>query len=174
MEPEVKTTPPTPGPVAAKKPTIWIVLFIVVLVIAAVMAYLWWQAANDATMQRQAAAHAKTVAKATDAQQIDKDTPATVDPAKTGAVDDDDAAIIAMTGAYAHSMKGSETAKYNIAIVKKELPFARTTVNGVDEIGGYTCVLKKTDGIWLILFCGQSSPLQEELDKWGVPASILP
>lgn len=86
--------------------------------------------------------------------------------------DSDNNAIIKMTSAQAHARVDSETAKLTIVIAKKELPFARVSVS-TEEAGGYTCVLKKVDDVWVVLFCGQSPPLQEELDQWGVPDSMI-
>lgn len=109
----------------------------------------------------------------------DKTDTATPDPetSNDGSTSSSDAdetkSIIEMTSAHAHARVGSENAKLNIQIVKKQPSFARVSVMVEEGVGGYACVLKKSDNIWLVLFCGQGAPLQSELDQWGVPASII-
>lgn len=87
-------------------------------------------------------------------------------------VDSDEVLIKKTVTAHAHLRLGSETNVITVQQVKQDNNFARASVS-TGEIGGYACVLKKADGIWLILFCGQGLPLQSELDQWGVPASML-
>ena len=104
-----------------------------------------------------------------------KDTGKRTDDTSAAAMDhpeDDSTVIITTVGAYSHSRVSDEHAKLSIKVTKKELPFARVAVSG-DEGTGYACVLKKSDDIWIVLFCGQGAPLKSDLDQWGVPDSII-
>ena len=94
-------------------------------------------------------------------------------PAEAPVVKDEDA-VIAAAKAYAHAPKNNEKDDVKITVAKLETSFARVSVSVEGAMGGYSCTLKKVDGIWLVLFCGQSAPLQDELDKYGVPASVIP
>lgn len=73
--------------------------------------------------------------------------------------------------AYAHAQVGSEAATLDVKIVKQSGNFARVSVSTGET--GYACVLKKSDKIWIVIFCGQARPLQDELNRWGVPESML-
>lgn len=95
------------------------------------------------------------------------------EPADIPAVKDEDA-VIAAAKAHAHAPKNNEKDDVKITVAKLEASFARVSVSVEGAMGGYSCTLKKVDGIWLVLFCGQSAPLQDELDKYGVPASVIP
>lgn len=140
---------------------------------AGVFAYLWMgqfreserlQKSVDASAQEMEAMNMQMKAE-TETSRVDgKDDP-------QPAADDDKEQIIEMVGAYAHARVGDENAKLTITISKKQLPFARVSV-GSEEGGGYACVLKKSDNVWIVVFCGQGVPMQSELDQWGVPASI--
>lgn len=84
----------------------------------------------------------------------------------------DDASIRAVVVAYAHAAKGSETATFTVNSIKKDANFARATVSTVDG-PGFFCITKKVDELWLVLYCGQANPMQSELDRWGIPDSML-
>ena len=76
-----------------------------------------------------------------------------------------------MTIAYGTVRAGSENAKLEVSVTKKQVPFAEVNV-GVDNESGYGCMLKKSKEMWVVLYCGQSSPPQSTFDLWGVPASF--
>ena len=73
--------------------------------------------------------------------------------------------------AYVHAQVGSEAAVLDVKITKQSGNFARVSVSTGEA--GYACVLKKSDNIWIIIFCGQARPLQNDLERWGVPANML-
>lgn len=77
--------------------------------------------------------------------------------------------------AYWHAAKGAEKDKLTTTVDKLELPFARTSVGIVGGAGGVSCISKKSDDLWLVLFCAQgTSPETEALmTKYGVPESII-
>ena len=107
------------------------------------------------------------------AEDMPAETPVGSDKSVSSSDADETKSIIETTGAYARARVGSENAKLNITIMKKQPSFARVSVMDTEGVGGYACVLKKSDDIWLVLFCGQGVPLQSELDQWAVPASII-
>ena len=86
---------------------------------------------------------------------------------------DENDSIVAAVGAYAHTRVDGQNAKLGMQVTKKELPFARVIVTPEEGVGGYACVLKQSDTIWVVLFCGQGVPLQSDLDTWGVPATMV-
>lgn len=150
------------------------VFFLVVA--SGVFAYFWQHQAAQTEVQRKAAQSAQSDLKSLKIQlsklesaQKDETKDATEPSAPAKSNDSD--LIVATVGAYSHAHKATENAKLNIEVVKTELPFARARV--MTDDGGYACVLKKADNIWLIVFCGQGTPLQDELDVWGVPDSML-
>ncbi len=155
------------------------VLFLLTLLGAGVMAYLWYNQKADVDQLNNEVASAKS-GQVTLQAQIDKLKKqnanlgnAVVDTVANGTtVKSDDDVIKATVTARAHARKDGADDKITITYVKKELPFARAGVS-VEPAGGYACWLKKADDIWIILFCGQAPPLQAELDSWGVPNTIL-
>lgn len=129
--------------------------------------------------QRQVANSAKSeVASLKDQVQKIKDkAPASQPPNDSDPVDaplTDDESIVAVVMAYAHLREGSENARLNIQVSKKVQSFVRAGLMSDEGTGGYACVLKKSDGLWVVLFCGQGTSLQDELDAWGVPGEVLP
>lgn len=149
------------------------VLLALALLGCAVLGYLLFQQSNETTrLQTSADATTREIAalksevKATDTKADDSSTTST-EPSE-----DDSSLIINTVGAYAHTRVSDAHAKLSIKLTKKELPFARVAVSG-DEGTGYACVLKKSDAIWIVLFCGQGAPLKSDLDQWGVPDSII-
>ncbi len=154
-------------------------LFLVMLLVAGIMSYLWYgqsqQASgyqNDISSLRKETESLRTTIAALKKQNANLGD-AVVDQVANGtATQTDDEAIRAVVGARVHAYKDGADDKFTITYVKKEVPFARVGVS-VEPAGGYACWLKKADDIWLVLFCGQAPPLQAELDIWGVPSSIL-
>lgn len=155
------------------------VLLGLVVIAAGVFAYLWMDQSNKATtLQETINGNSKEIEslkkQANDSTAEASDTPdgsasGETQPAPSG---DDSASIVAMVGAYAHTRVSDAHAKLSVEVTKKELPFARVSVS-TEEGTGYACVLKKSDNLWVVLFCGQGTPLQSDLDAWGIPASIM-
>lgn len=161
------------------KVRVLMVVIAVGVIAAGICGYLWFQQSKEVdrlqtsldTSNRQLAALG--VASDEASPGTDGDTTAPTPAEQPPTVADDNKAIIDGVAAYAHAKVGAEHAVLSIQITKKESPFARVAVNGEEDGFGYACVLKQVDGLWVVLFCGQSAPLQSELDQWGVPASIL-
>ena len=144
------------------------------VVIIGVLLYLWMNTSQEVSRLESSLASAN---KQIETLSKDGSMPSGEDDEKTSEeVKDepssDSDAVIKMTDAYARTRIDAQNAKLVITIAKQEANFARVLVN-TEDVGGYTCVLKKVDAIWVVLFCGQSPPLQDELDQWGVPESIL-
>jgi len=163
----------------SNKPVIILsVLLGLAVVVAGVFAYLWMdQSSKATTLQETVSSNSKEIEslkkQASDSAAEVSDTPAAVsDKTQSVSSDDDGKSIVEMVGAYAHTRVSDAHAKLSIQVTKKELPFARVSVS-TEEGTGYACVLKKSDNLWVVLFCGQGTPLQSDLDAWGVPASIM-
>ncbi len=86
----------------------------------------------------------------------------------------DDKAIIDTAVAYAHAEKDGANRQVMVSIDKKELPFARAQV-GIAGGGGYACIFKKADNVWLRLYCSQSETefTMQQDEIYGVPESII-
>lgn len=155
------------------------VLFLLALLTAGVMAYMWYgqkadniQLNNDISSAKSAQAALQTQVDKLKKQNANLGN-AVVDQVANGdTTKSDDDLIKAAVTAREHARKAGTDTKFTISSVRKELPFARASVN-LEPMGGYACVLKKADDTWVILFCGQSIPSQTELDIWGVPSTIL-
>lgn len=167
----------TPEPVKDKSSKrtaiILVILFILALIAAGVFAYLWQAQSKEASTQRTAVENAKTetsTAKAELAEAVKASE--TVAPATTTASSDDDV-IIASAKAYLHGQVGYDPSQGdpNFSITKKSLPFA--AVNLSSEHGGYSCVLKKADGIWFVILCLNGEPTQEVYNQWGDFRAVL-
>ncbi|MGB4762374.1 MAG: hypothetical protein WBP12_03385 [Candidatus Saccharimonas sp.] len=165
-------TPPSQPVQKASGKLPWILLAIVALALGGVVALLFTQlqSANTqlATANNELASaegQVKNLASSTN------DSSDTTNQDSSVSSDDDQSQIIATTIGWGTARKGSETTKLNVTIIKKQLPFASVSV-GVEGDSGYGCTLKKSNDIWLVLFCGQSGPPQSTLDEWGIPASF--
>lgn len=153
-----------------------ITLFISALVLAGVFLFLWQsqksatnakQASIDATQTEMADLKKRLTELKSDLAKQTNPTPKT----EPEPVVDDEAQIKHATKAYVHAQVGSESATLSVNLTKRLDNFARVSVS-TGEVG-YACVLKKSDQIWLVIFCGQSSPVQDELNRWGVPLKIV-
>lgn len=154
------------------------VLLGLAIIAAGVFAYLWMHQSSEATSLRETVSgNSKEIEllkkQTSDSTAEISDKPNSNPSGETQpAPNDDSTSIVQMVGAYAHARTGDENAKLTIAVTKKQLPFTRVSV-GSEEGGGYACVLKKSDNLWIVLFCGQGVPMQSDLDQWGVPASMV-
>lgn len=164
---------PQPVKVKRKRPIGWILLSLLLLIGAGVLAYFLYMSTIDATKadEQLTASKAKvadleerlTEAGKTDEAAADTDEETT-----------DQQQIIDVASAYARAEKGAENAKVNVNVAKLEGDFAFVNVNVAGAIAGYSCVLKKSDDMWLRLYCGQNeSEETQRLDTlYGVPKSI--
>lgn len=87
------------------------------------------------------------------------------------AADTDEDQIINTAIGWGTARESAKNAKLTVNITKKQLPFADVSI-GTEEGTGYGCTLKKSNNVWLVLFCGQGVPSQAVLDEWGIPASF--
>lgn len=150
----------------------------VAIILAGVFAYVWMNESKEVSRLQESLATSNQKINALSQSVGDADKKDLNNTSSSEMLDDavnsdnDNNAIIKAVSAHAHARVDSKNAKLTIVIAKKELPFARVSVS-TEEAGGYSCVLKKGDDVWIVLFCGQSPPLQEDLDQWGVPQSIF-
>ncbi|MGB3024085.1 MAG: hypothetical protein WBB39_04770 [Candidatus Saccharimonadales bacterium] len=155
------------------------VLFLLTLLGAGVMAYLWYNQKADVDQLNNEVATAKS-AQTSLQSQIDKLKKqnanlgnAVVDQVANGdAATSDKDQIIAVALAYAKAGKDAAQSKYTITVTKQTSTFAAVSV-GASEGGGYKCWLKKSNDIWLVLLCGQNTPAQTDIDRWGLPADMV-
>ncbi len=154
----------------------WILLVIVVLLLSAALYWLFMQkqSVNDSLtaskkdLQTAQASLSASNDKLASVQAADAKNAADVQKS----VPTDNDLLMSTTTAYAQGKVGSENAKVTVAVAKTSLPFARTTV-AVAGGSGYTCVLKKSNNIWLVIFCGQAAPIDDTFKVWGVPDNFM-
>lgn len=147
------------------------VLFLLMLLVAGVMTYLWYNQAADVDSLKQELGQAKTDQDALKKQVADLKKDGTTDVVTEPAKSDDDLIKEAVI-TYNHAYKDAEKQQYTVIVTKKEGAFAWASFGTVPPSGGAKCLLKKVDSTWLVLLCGQDTPLQSDLDKWGVPKSF--
>ncbi len=148
-------------------------LLCIALVTAGVFFFLWTgESKNAADLQSSLDTSNQQIESLNEQLANASSTPEPAAPTSPMPVVDEDTAITDAVGAYVHTQVVSEHDELTMQVSKKESPFARVLVSASDG-GGYACVLKQSDGIWVVLFCGQGVPLQSELDQWGVPDSVL-
>jgi cytoskeletal protein RodZ len=162
----------------SKQTVALVIVALLGLVGSGVFGYLWFTQKSQVNEQHKRVASADSEVASLkkqlqDTQAKDSEKPETItDTAAASAVtSSENDSVTAMVQAYAHLPKGAETSKLDIKVTKQEIPFARATV--MTEDGGYACVLKKSDTLWVVLYCGQDTPLQDQLDIWGVPPSMI-
>lgn len=163
---------PTPPPAKPNSKLPWILLVVLALVLGGIIIWLVMQlqSSNSKLSSTESDLATAKSASASDADSAtEPDNSTSSDAPVTN--DNDQDTVVNTTIAWITAQKGGDKEKVTVSVTKKELPFARVAVAA--EEGGYACVLKKSNDIWLIVFCGQDSPLQDELDRWGVPTSML-
>lgn len=155
-----------------KRNIAWIVTCLLLLVGVAVLGYLLVKSNNDAQVTKnkleasqsrvttlEESAVRKSDNRANNASQVESQTS-----------DSDSDAIVKVALAHAMALVSNDGAKTTVNIDKIEGQFARAQVSG--EVGGQACVFKKSNDIWVQLYCAQSS--NPELEKaYGVPESII-
>lgn len=161
-------------PVAAKSTSSrlpWIILVITVLVLGGLIGWLVLQLQSTNTRLSSSERELASV-KTNDSSAADATEPADSDnPDAPVSTDTDENQIISTAIGWGTARAGSEDAKLNVTITKKQMPFVDVSV-GVEGGSGYGCTLKKSNDVWLVLFCGQNTPSQAVLDEWGIPASF--
>ena len=170
----VDTTPPA-APVVKKEKhsrafSFVSVLFLLAILGVGVMAYLWYdQKAAVESMQAEVDAAETTVSNLRTqlGKANDSDPNGSVSSGPLQLSDDDE--IKREVVAYNHAYVAAEKTQYTVNVTKKEGAFAWASFGTVPPEGGAKCLLKKVDGLWVILYCGQDTMFQAELDKWGVP-----
>ena len=174
------TTPPTtlttaPEPLVKKEKhskafSFVSVLFLLMLLVAGVMTYLWYdQKTRVEGLESEIDGAEQTVtslrSELTKASGANPDTSvASPAPVKT-----DEELIKQAVTAYHHAYKGAENEKYTIGVTKKDNSFAWAGISSIPPEGGAKCILKKVDNTWVVLLCGQSAPSQDDIDRWGIP-----
>lgn len=146
------------------------VLFLLAILGVGVMAYLWYdQKAAVESMQAEVDAAETTVSNLrTQLGKVNNSDPnGSVSSGPQQLSDDDE--IKREVIAYNHAYVAAEKTQYTVNVTKKEGAFAWASFGTVPPEGGAKCLLKKVDGLWVILYCGQDTMSQVELDKWGVP-----
>lgn len=155
-------------------------LFLLALLAAGVMTYLWYNQKTQSDSLGSDISNARAT-ESTLRAQIDKLKKqnanlgnAVVDQVANGdgGQQTDDDRIKAVVSAWIKGHKDGADDQFSFNYIKKEAPFARAGVS-LQPSGEYSCWLKKSEDVWLVLFCGQAPPQQSELDIWGVPNSIL-
>lgn len=151
------------------------VLFILMILAVGVMTYLWYnQKADYDSLQNEITASEATITGLrTQLGKLNKENTTledtVVDQATGANAASDDDQIKKAVVVYNHAYVAAEKTQYTVNVTKKEGAFAWASFGTVPPEGGAKCLLKKVDSVWVILYCGQDTMSQSELDKWGVP-----
>lgn len=146
----------------------WIILIIVTLVLGGIIA---WLALELQSTNTKLSSSKSELASAQSKDDSSSDTTEPANPDAPVSTDADQDQIINTAIGWGTARESAKSAKLTVNITKKQLPFADVSI-GTDEGTGYACTLKKSNNVWLVLFCGQSVPSQAVLDEWGIPASF--
>ena len=148
-------------------------LMLLVLVGLGALAYWQYSVAQNAQSEKQAA-QSQLTDKNTQLSSLQAkyaDLQAKDDKSSTTPVTlTDDQQIKQAVTAKAHTVTANEKATITVTISKKTTTFARATVSTGD--GGYYCITKKVDSVWVVLLCGQDAPTQADIDMYSIPADI--
>lgn len=189
MDEKVSDPKPTPSKTAAEKPPVKekhsrafsfvSMLFLLALLAAGVMTYLWY---NQKTQVDSLNADLRSL-KSTETSlrsQIDKLKKqnanlgnAVVDQVANGDESLSDAEQIKkLVVAHEHARVAAVDAQYTVGEPSIQGDFAKVGMSSPDG-PGWRCLVKKVDGMWVILACGQQDPAENDLKAWGVPAGFL-
>lgn len=152
------------------RPVAWMVLTLVLMLVAAAFAYLFFTTQQQLTKKDAQLTSANAqVSSLREGQAAKKNT----DDSAASSQSTDADKIVALLTADMRARVGNENTKVSVSVTNKQLPFARANVS-VGEGGGYACVLKKADDIWLKLYCGQQPAPETDsvVQLYGVPAAI--
>ncbi|MBP7760702.1 hypothetical protein KA093_02810 [Candidatus Saccharibacteria bacterium] len=156
------------------------VLFLLTLLGAGIMTYLWYNQKADVDQLNSEITSAKSSQTVLQAQ-IDKLKKqnanlgnAVVDTVANGNTSTDDEQIIAATKAYSHAQSSIGSASVSVNVNKKQGEFARSGVT-VDNSYGFACVLKKADNIWIVIYCAQSATetTKQLNQQFAIPTAII-
>jgi len=89
--------------------------------------------------------------------------------ATTAASDSDK--ILASVAAYTLAPVAAASQVFNYSITTNKDNFAKVNVE-VEGGSSYNLVLKKVDGAWTVVISSKDNPTQQQLDAFGIPASI--
>ncbi len=147
------------------------VLFLLMLLVAGVMTYMWYDQKSQAESLTEDISASETVIENLKSR-MNNDVGLTPEPVPSNVKSDDDMIQDAVV-IYNHAFTASEKTEYEVAVSKKDGVFAIAKLSEKSSAAGATCILKKVDGSWLVIYCGQSAPLQVELDARGVPKTFM-
>lgn len=175
---EMVTTAATPQPVVKKEKhsrafSFVSVLFLLALLGAGVLAYMWYNQMAEVTSLNTELTQAKSDQDILKKQVADLKKDGSAVPVTETVAKSDDDMIKEAVAVYNHAYQGNEKTKYNVTVTKKDTSFAHTSVNSSSEGSGFACWLKKVDGAWLVLVCGQDNPSQEQINRWGIPKEYV-
>ena len=168
----VQTTTPTPVVPQEKHSKAFSfvsVLFLIMILAVGVMTYLWYNQMADVDSLNSELTQAKSEQDVLKQQIADLKKDTTSEPATETVTKSDDDIIKEEVTVYNQAYKDSEDKQFVVSVTKKSGSFAWASFGLVQSESGGKCLLKKVDTSWAVLFCGQSTPAQAELDKWGVP-----
>lgn len=148
------------------------VLFLLTLLGAGIMTYLWYNQSADVDSLNQELSQTKSEQVALQKQVADLKKAGTSELATETVTKSEDDMIKEAVVAYNHAFVAAEKTKYTVNVTKKEGVFARASYGTVPPETGAKCLLKEVDNLWLVLTCSQNEPNQADLDKWGVPKNF--
>lgn len=151
------------------------ILFLLTLLGAGFLAYLWYNQTADVESLNRELTQAKV-----DQDVLKKQVANLKQDSKTVPVSEtvpttDTVAIteIATAHYYAEVAVKNPDSNLKITVSKLELPFARVSVAGSSN--GVSCIFKKVGDTWTLLYCTQAQTAEtQDMDKrYGVPESII-
>lgn len=153
------------------RPVVWVLLALLLFIACAVLGYLLFVTMDTTSKQ---SADLKILSSKIDALNVknaELEKAATV-KSEIATTKTDEQQITETLNAQARAQVGNDGVLPKLTIDTLEPPFAGVSV--AYESGGEFCVLKKSDSIWLILYCAQGEG--EQTDKlnrvYGVPERI--
>lgn len=168
------TPPSNVGHPGRAKRFLSVLLFLILLGAAGAFGYLWYtnrQALNQANTDKTAAEQ-----KLAEAEKKQKEAEAKVSPSPTPATKTDAEAITLAAKAYAPTNVNykADTAVFGTPkISAKDKNFASVGIGEKGQTGGFSMILKKVDGNWIVILSGlQNTVLATDKAIYGIPTDM--
>ena len=160
------------------KKILLVLLFVILAGAVATFGYLWWQQRTMINQTTQTAVDAKDAAekKLAEAEKKVKELEASPSPSPTPTPKTDAEAITAAAKVFVPSTVAykADTVVYGAPkISAKDKNFASVAVSAKGETGGYSLILKKTNGVWVVIVAGlQNTPSTTDIAIYGIPTDM--
>lgn len=164
--------PAVPAPVVKKHSRAFSfvsILFLLALLGAGVMTYLWYDQVAQVNNLNQEVAQLKTDLETLQTRLNTVDSRSSV----LDVAPSDEELIRQSLTSYYHSIDKENTgAKVDVLINKQIEEFANVTLR-VDGSYRSGCILKKSSLMWTVLYCGTGAPQSSDVERWGAPETVI-